>query len=580
MAFPFFRSSRSKRSVTGRRSFAPRLESLEDRTVPSTLTVLNNLDSGAGSLRAAITSAKSGDAIVFAPGLDGQTIKLTSGELAIKKSLDIEGPGADKLAVSGGDKNRVFDITSEGLTVKIAGLTITHGRAGGNNAGGGVLNTGSNLTLADDLLSNNVAFGNAGFPNIKNSLPVGGAVRNRNNAMLTASRCMFVANQAIGRDDGGNAWGGPIANDLGCTAVVAGSTFTANRAVGGDGGRSTNPQPIIGHGEGGGIANFGTLTVVNSTFTANEAIGGNGGGSDTNAAYTIDVGNGGGIENFPFGSVLFVDGCTFAYNRAVGGSNATGSPSGQGRLGNGSGGGVKNESVATITNSIFDHNDAIGGDGNIAASGDVLVGVGQGGAINNGTVAFPAMLTASNLTITNNRAIGGNGNTGTVAFIGGSWGGGLSIRDGSTITLSNSTIANNQALGGVGPVVGDGAVGLGGGLANLLGSTLTVSGCTLSGNQATGGAGGVGAGGGNGFGGGAYNDGQSSLTVTGSSVTDNTATGGAAGSGGTAGLGEGGGLYLAAGGVACLDAFTQAHVTSNHASTSNDDVFGVFTSCP
>jgi hypothetical protein len=98
-------------------------------------------------------------------------------------------------------------------------------------------------------------------------------------------------------------------------------------------------------------------------------------------------------------------------------------------------------------------------------------------------------------------------------------------------------------------------------------------------NQAVGGAGAAGANGGNGFGGGLYNDGTSSLTVTGSTITGNQATGGAAGSGGTAGLGEGGGLYLAVGGAACLDAFTQAHVTNNHASTSDDDIFGSFTSC-
>src|SRR6266851_7675619 len=111
MAFPFFRSNRSKRPVRRRPSFVPRLESLEDRTVLSTLTVLNNLDSGAGSLRDAIGHAKDGDTIVFAAGLNGQTITLTSDELAIKKSLDIEGPGADKLAVSGNDTNRAFDIS-------------------------------------------------------------------------------------------------------------------------------------------------------------------------------------------------------------------------------------------------------------------------------------------------------------------------------------------------------------------------------------------------------------------------------------------------------------------------------------
>src|SRR5205085_2993397 len=80
------------------------LEALEDRTVPSTLTVTNNLDTGAlgdGSLRGEIAAAQSGDTINFAPCLLGQTITLTGGELAISKSLDVEGPGANQLTVSG-----------------------------------------------------------------------------------------------------------------------------------------------------------------------------------------------------------------------------------------------------------------------------------------------------------------------------------------------------------------------------------------------------------------------------------------------------------------------------------------------
>src|SRR5262245_18113458 len=81
------------------RSYLPRLEALEDRAVPSTVTVLNALDKGAGSLREAITSAKDGDTIVFDTGLTGQSITLTSDQLTIRKSLDIEGPGATLLAI-------------------------------------------------------------------------------------------------------------------------------------------------------------------------------------------------------------------------------------------------------------------------------------------------------------------------------------------------------------------------------------------------------------------------------------------------------------------------------------------------
>ena len=87
----------SRRHQTGKKRPArarPVLELLEDRTVLSTLTVLNALDSGAGSLRDTIKAASSGDTILFDSSLSGQTITLTSGELAITKSLDIEGPGA------------------------------------------------------------------------------------------------------------------------------------------------------------------------------------------------------------------------------------------------------------------------------------------------------------------------------------------------------------------------------------------------------------------------------------------------------------------------------------------------------
>ena len=72
-------------------------------TQAATLTVLNTLDKGKGSLRNAINNAKDGDKIVFDAGLAGQTITLTSDQLSIKKNLDIEGPGAGLLTISGND---------------------------------------------------------------------------------------------------------------------------------------------------------------------------------------------------------------------------------------------------------------------------------------------------------------------------------------------------------------------------------------------------------------------------------------------------------------------------------------------
>src|SRR6516164_6204033 len=165
------RLPRGSRSLASQRHrFRPRLEGLEKRTVLSTLTVLNTLDKGAGSLRDAITNAKSGDTIVFASSLAGQTIVLTSDQLTINNSLDIEGPGAGLLTVSGNDTNRVFDI-NEGLAVTIAGVTISHGRAiggngnpGGAGGGGAILNVGSTVSLANDVFSANVSLGNSDGP--------------------------------------------------------------------------------------------------------------------------------------------------------------------------------------------------------------------------------------------------------------------------------------------------------------------------------------------------------------------------------------------------------------------------------
>src|SRR5262245_17613650 len=93
------RRQRSLRATTHRLG----LEVLEDRCLPSTFTVLNLLDCGPGSLRAAVVAANANpgaDAIDFATT---GTIALTSGQLDISDSLTINGPGAGALTISGND---------------------------------------------------------------------------------------------------------------------------------------------------------------------------------------------------------------------------------------------------------------------------------------------------------------------------------------------------------------------------------------------------------------------------------------------------------------------------------------------
>jgi hypothetical protein len=516
-----------------RHRFVPRLEILEDRSVPSTLTVTNTLDKGAGSLRDAIAHASSGDTIVFDPSLNGQTITLTSDQLNIQKNLDIEGPGASQLAISGNGTYRVFNIP-QGNSVTIAGLTITQGLSNGkDDLGGGVLVAGSTLALTNDVFSYNEAAG-------------GGALDIANGANATVSGCTFRDNVANAQgSESGDAAGGAILNDEtganSSTLTVQNSTFTGNEAIGGNGVVANPDKPHgVGDAQAGAIESEGAagLTVTNCTFSGNMAIAGNGGSAANSSTVLnpVDCALGGAIHVAQ--TTLVVSGSTFTKNEALGGSNGTGGATSSGSVGVADGGALSTQfGTATITNSVFDSNLAQGGSGNSGGSGSLNLGWADGGAI--GNFFAGTTLVASNVTFSNNQAVGGAGN-------------------------------------GSGLLAGD---GLGGGLANFDGATATLSCCTFTGNQATGGAGGSGANGANGFGGGVYNDGLSILTILLSTITGNQASGGAAGAGGSAGLGEGGGVYFATGGTVCLDAYTVAHILSNTASTSNNDVFGVYTIC-
>jgi hypothetical protein len=434
---------------------------LEDRIVLSTLTVNNLADSGLNSLRAAITAANThpgADVIAFAHGLRG-TVALTSGELSITDDLWIDGPGASRLAVSGSDASRVFNI-SGGAAVSIDDLTITHGH--GFLRGGGVLNAGA-LTLSDAVVSDNVV---VGLPGMSTDVdPFGGGILNT--GTLSVSHTTFIHNQSLGAagDPGGpgsTGLGGAIMSvgtaDAPATATVRFSTFLGNQAVGGAAGVGA---PFTRAGLGGAIMNdAGTFTVSNSEFHDNQAVGGAGGG------FPGGFGAGGAIANI----ALFGD------------------------------------AILSVSNSTLTDNRAVGGAAGVGASAQV----GRGGAIANfvaGAASLPVTVTATatvtGSTLVGNRAIGGAGATGATGQ-----GGAITNENGGILTVSDSLLALNQAIGGAGNS-GSGGNGLGGGIFNGVPNPfgtprLTLRRSLVVFNRAVGGAAGGGGTAGRGQGGGLY----------------------------------------------------------------------------
>lgn len=116
--------------------------------VTSDLTVTTLANSGPGSLRQVIADAKNGNRIGF--DVTG-TITLSS-EIVINKLLFLDGPGSDKVTISGGNTTRLFNI-QPAIALNISNLTLANGR--GDN-GGAIYNDGE-LNLSKVTLTNNTA---------------------------------------------------------------------------------------------------------------------------------------------------------------------------------------------------------------------------------------------------------------------------------------------------------------------------------------------------------------------------------------------------------------------------------------
>jgi hypothetical protein len=121
------RKTHAKHVPIRRRTFAPRLEFLEDRLAPATFTVLNTADSGAGSLRQAILDANGNagaDLISFNIGGGGvQTIAPTSGLPTITDPVIIDGTTQPGFAGS-----PIIELNGAGAGLA-SGLVITAGNS-------------------------------------------------------------------------------------------------------------------------------------------------------------------------------------------------------------------------------------------------------------------------------------------------------------------------------------------------------------------------------------------------------------------------------------------------------------------
>jgi hypothetical protein len=344
----FSQSLERRRDSGGRRQkkSSVTMEPLERRTVPSSITVQNLDDSGAGSLRAAIEQANldmAQDTITFAPALAG-TITLSSALPDLSTNMIIAGPGPSTLTVasnfpppSSGAVSGVVTV-SAGASVSISGLTIT----GGNNTstgGGGIENAGT-LTLVNLRISGN-------------SSGQGGGIYT--NGMLTVEDTTLTGNSA--------ASGGGISNAG--TLTLENSTVSDNTAV----------SAGLGNGIGGGIDNTGTLTLLNTVISDNDNAGGplgnaNGGGIYSTGTLSVQNATISGNSAI-LGAGIYNAGTASVVNTTISGNSGAGS-----RLA--FGGGIYNAGKLTLEDSTVSGNSTVS---------DFKLGSG-GGIYNTGTVTL------------------------------------------------------------------------------------------------------------------------------------------------------------------------------------------------
>ena len=273
----------------------------------ATITVTNSDDLGPGTLRQAIADSVPGDTIVIAGGIG--TITLTNGELLITNDLTIAATDANTVIDADGN-SRVMEIAASN-TVTLGSLIITNGHVAdlgggiivdqnanltltncivaGNSAdslGGGIYTTNSTVTIINSTLSGNSSgTAGGGIANDGSVLVVtnsslssnftsaGGGILNRNNSIVRLTDSTLSGNTATN-------YGGGIMNTNDSTAIINNSTIAGNVCPADQGGGidnwgslTINSCTIVGNSPGGGCVNTGGIALCNnSTFFGNSAI--------------------------------------------------------------------------------------------------------------------------------------------------------------------------------------------------------------------------------------------------------------------------------------------------------------------
>ncbi|WP_057456128.1 Ig-like domain-containing protein [Pseudomonas savastanoi] len=317
----------------------------------ATFTVTSTSNTGAGSLRDALTNAQNGDIVTFSTGM---TVALQS-QLVVSKNITIDGDlnndGVADVTLDGQNRTSVIRVNS-GVTATLDGVIITRGVA--STAGA---SSGATIAASDAL---------------------GGGINNAGN--LTLRNVTVTANSAAGGGGGGGVnspnvgggGGGGIGGQNGAAGGSAGTyTSTAPSANTGGNGASFSTAYLAGQGgnsSGGGAGGNGTPVgytnggAGGTATSGGRTIGGGGGGSGFDANGGRGGSAVGGIYNASTGTLAIIGTSTISNNIGAGGGGGGGGTIG-GNGGRGIGA-IWNKGTVNITSS---NNSAM--TGNVGGSG-------------------------------------------------------------------------------------------------------------------------------------------------------------------------------------------------------------------